>query len=170
MTVYALLTESKESQLGVKVATSSFLNLAGMTQSGFYLYHDRVLQELGFEKLGSCLHRKHAVRWIYLSQSGNLLVELVEVGLGAGKNFFTLKTVTNDGKFLETNSMVKAKHEKRDVNMRLQLRSANHEDIIRALAEHDRLVTDFTYGGSVQEAQFTEERFERFLRWGAVSV
>ena len=136
------------------------------TKSGFLQYHGRVLEELGFEKLETGLQMKHEIRLIYLSHAGNLLVELGDRGLGAGKPFFILSTVTNDGKFLETNSLVDTKNENRDTNMRFQGRSANHGDIIRALAEHDQLVAEFTKGGSVQEAQFTEERFERFLVWG----
>lgn len=156
-----MVAKDQERQPERKVESNSLF--AGFTKKGFYQYHDRVLEELGFEKLGHYQYR-HMARSIYLSQPGNLLVE---VGVDAHRQFFTFETITNGGKFLETHSLLKLKHEKRDVNMRFQRRSANHEDIVQALAEHDRLVAEFTYGGSVQEAQFTEERFERFLRWGA---
>ena len=165
MAVYCLLTEGQERRVETKIETNS--PFAQFHKSAFYLYHDRVLEELGFEQTGTLLCCKHRVASIYLSKSGNLLVELVQVGFGAGSHFFALATVTNDGKFLETSSSVKPKHERRDVNMRFQRRSASHGDFVRALTEHDRLVGEFTYGGTVQEAQFTEENYERFLRWGA---
>jgi len=164
LAIYTLITESRERPLERKVQTNSII-LAHFRKTGSDLYHDRVLKELGFEKLGTYLYRKHSSRLIYLSQAGNLLIELVKDGF-PGNLFFVLSTVTNDGKFLETSSMVTPKHEKRDVNIRFQGRSASHGDIVRALAEHDQLVEEFTYGGSVQEAQFTEENYERFLRWG----
>jgi len=165
MMAYTLYADAQERQPEQKVETNSFAIQFG-EKTGFHRYHDRVLIELGFKKLRTCLRGGRGVRFIYLSQAGNLLVELVEFGSGYGKPFFVLATVTNDGKFLETHSLVKPKDEKRDLNMRWQRRSANHQDFVRALAEHDQLVAKVT-GGSVQEAQFTEERYERFLRWGA---
>ena len=165
MAVYCMFAEPQGRRPEIKRKTSSLY--AQSQKSVFYLYNELVLEELGFEKLETCLCTKYTLSSIYLSHTGNLLVELVEVGFGAGTPYFALATVTNDGKFLETNSSVKPKDERRDVNMRYQTRSANHGDIVRALQEHDRLVGEFTYGGSVQEAQFPEERYERFLRWGA---
>jgi len=81
------------------------------------------------------------------------------------RQFFTIETLTNDGKFLETHSLVTKVHEMLDPNVRHLRHAADHEDILRALEEHDDFVAERTYGGSVLEAQFTEERFGRFLAW-----
>jgi len=137
---------------------------ARFRKSAFYQYHDRVLNELGFITMG---HFRQAgapapvVRTIYLSPTGNLLVE---IGCEAGKEYFTIESVTNNEKFLETHSLCKLANEKNDIYQRHQRKAADHEDIVRALGEHDALVGEFT-GSAYREAQFTEERFPRFLEW-----
>ena len=106
-------------------------------------------------------------RTIYLSPQGNTLVE---VGMEFVKQFFTIETLTNDGKFLETHSLATKLKEKLDPNVRHLRRAADHEDILRAFEEHDDFVAERTFGGSVLEAQFTEERFGRFLAWPSEKV
>ena len=88
---------------------------------------------------------------------------MVEVGLESSKPFFAIETVTNDGKLLETHSLLTKSQETNDVFACHQRRSAKHENIILALENHDQLVAEFTNVGSVVEAQFTEVKFPRFL-------
>ena len=133
-------------------------------ESAFYQYHDRVLNELGFRTVG---HFRLSgapsplARTIYLSPRGNVLVEL---GVQSGREFFTIESVTNNEKFLETHSMVTPSHEKTDIYQRHLRNSASHEDIVQALEEHDAHVGR-TIGSGYREAMFTEERFPRFIAW-----
>ena len=137
----------------------------------FHQYHDKVLKELGFRDIGDYrlvgANDPLLLRTIYLSPQGNTLAE---VGVEFGKQFFTIETLTNDGKFLETHSLATKLKEKLDPNVRHLRRAADHEDILKALEEHDDFVAERTYGGSVLEAQFTEERFGRFLAWPSEKV
>ena len=132
----------------------------------FHQYHDKVLRELGFRDIGDYLlvssSNARQIRTIYLSSQGNTLVE---VGQDSHRDYFTIETLINDGKFLETHSLLSKKQEQLDLNTRHLRRSAKHIDLLQALQEHDEFVNERTYGGSVLEAQFTEERFERFLAW-----
>jgi len=133
-------------------------------ESAFYQYHDRVLNELGFVTVGHYrLSGSHVpvARTIYLSQRGNVLVEL---GVESGKEFFTIETVTNNEKFLETHSLCPPSKEKTDIYQRHLRNSASHEDIVQALEEHDAHVGKYV-GSGYREAMFTEERFPRFLEW-----
>ena len=144
---------------------------ASYRRCAFHQYHDKVLKELGFRDIGDYrlvrVNDPLLLRTIYLSPQGNTLVE---VGMEFGKQFFTIETLTNDGKFLETHSLVTKLKEKLDPNVRHLRRAADHEDILKALEEHDEFVAERTYGGSVLEAQFTEERFGRFLAWPCEKV
>ena len=131
----------------------------------FFKYHDHVLKELGMVELGSFRHvgLQHAmVRTIYLSPDGNVLVE---VGIEGHREYFTIETVVNSGKFLETHSMAKPSMEKRDLLHRHQRRSASHEDILKALEDHDHFVSEFA-GRGFLEAQYNEDRMPRFIEWG----
>jgi len=130
----------------------------------FFKYHNHVLKSLGMIELGAfkqtgghvCM-----VRTIYLSPNGNVLVE---VGV-EGKEFFTIQSVINSGKFLETHSKATPRLIKADLLKRHQRRSASHEDILQALEDHDHFVAEFA-GSGFNEAQFDEEKFPRFLEWG----
>ena len=137
----------------------------------FHQYHDKVLKELGFRDIGDYrlvgANDPMLYRTIYLSPQGNTLVE---VGVQGMRQFFTIEMLTNDGKFLETHSLATKLKEKLDPNVRHLRRAADHEDILKALEEHDDFVAERTYGGSVLEAQFTEERFGRFLAWPSEKV
>ena len=144
---------------------------ANYRHTAFHQYHDKVLKELGFRDIGDYrlvgANDPMLFRTIYLSPQGNTLVE---VGVEFVKQFFTIETLTNDGKFLETHSLATKLKEKLDPNVRHLRRAADHEDILRALEEHDDFVAERTFGGSVLEAQFTEERFGRFLAWPTEKV
>ena len=130
----------------------------------FFKYHDHVLKSLGMIELGAfkqtgghvCM-----VRTIYISPNGNVLVE---VGI-EGKEFFTIESVINSGKFLETHSMAKPGQIKANLLQRHQRRSASHEDILQALEDHDQFVREFA-GTGFCEAQFDAEKYPRFLEWG----
>ena len=130
----------------------------------FYKYHDHVLKSLGMIELGAfkqtgghvCM-----VRTIYLSPNGNVLVE---VGV-EGREFFTVESVVNSGKFLETHSVIKPTQITADLLRRHQRRSASHEDILQALEDHDHFVSEFA-GSGFSEAQFDTEKFPRFIEWG----
>ena len=130
----------------------------------FFKYHDHVLKSLGMIELGAfkqtgghvCM-----VRTIYLSPNGNVLVE---VGI-EGREFFTIESVINSGKFLETHSMASPSSVKADLLQRHQRRSASHEDILQALEDHDHFVSEFA-GSGFSEAEFNAEKFPRFLDWG----
>jgi len=78
-----------------------------ITEHPFYQYHDHVLNELGLVKLGHFRALGGNIdlfRTIYLSPSGNVLVEIGDQG---GFQYFTIESVTNNGKFLETHSLTK---------------------------------------------------------------
>ncbi len=131
----------------------------------FFKYHDHVLKSLGLIEIGA--FRQHGcqnlmVRTIYMSPIENVLVE---VGAEAGREFFTIESVVNSGKFLETHSLCKPTMEKSNLQLRHQRRSASHQDILKALEDHDQFVCEFA-GSGFNEAQFDEQKFPRFLVWG----
>lgn len=131
----------------------------------FFKYHDHVLKSLGLIELGTFRQNgapSPLVRTIYLSPTGNVLVE---VGVELNREFFTIETVVNSGKFLETHSVVKPSQGKSDLLLRHQRRSASHEDILKALEDHDDFVGEFA-GSGFNEAQFDKQKFGRFLEWG----
>ncbi len=131
----------------------------------FFKYHDHVLKSLGMVELGAFRRVggvSHMFRTVYLSPQGNLLVE---VGVEEGREYFTLESVVNYGKFLETHSMATPAKEKSDIKLRHLRRSASHEDILKALSDHDQFVSEFATGGFL-EAQFNQEKMSRFLEWG----
>lgn len=85
---------------------------------GFHQYHDKILKELGFNEMGD-FHLKGSTqdtlqlcRTIYLSRHGNVLVE---VGIESLSPFFSIESATNNGKLLETHSLITTAQEKRDV-------------------------------------------------------
>ena len=130
----------------------------------FFKYHDHVLKSLGLIEMGAFRQsgcQNPLVRTIYTSPIGNVLVE---VGAEAGHEFFTIESVINSGKFLETNSLCKPGQEKSDLLRRHQRRAAKHEDILKALNDHDQFVSEFA-GSGFSEAQFDEKKFPRFLEW-----
>lgn len=130
----------------------------------FFKYHDHVLKSLGLIEIGAFRQsgcQNPMVRTIYTSPTGNVLVE---VGAEAGREFFTIESVINSGKFLETNSLCKPGQEKSDLLLRHQRRAASHEDILKALDDHDQFVGEFA-GSGFSEAQFDEQKFPRFLEW-----
>jgi len=132
---------------------------------GFHAYHHSVLSELGFEDVGDYQLVGHAAnlrRTIYFSQNQNLVVE---VGTEMGRQFFTLETLLNNGKFVETHSLLPSGKETLDLTGNFIRRSATHQDIVLALEEHDQLINELNYGGTVMEAEFSKEKLERFLRW-----
>ena len=131
----------------------------------FFKYHDHVLKSLGLIEIGAFRQsgcQNPMVRTIYLSPIGNVLVE---VGVEAGREFFTVESVVNSGKFLETHSLCKPGLQKSDLLLRHHRRAASHEDILKALEDHDQFVSEFA-GSGFNEAQFDEEKFPRFLEWG----
>ena len=131
----------------------------------FFKYHDHVLKSLGMIEIGAFRQNGcnvPVVRTIYTSPTGNVLVE---VGSEAGREFFTIESVINSGKFLETHSLCKPSIEKSDLLLRHQRRAASHEDILKALEDHDQFVSEFA-GSGFNEAQFDEQKFPRFLIWG----
>ena len=90
---------------------------------------------------------------------------MVEIGTQNGHHYFTLESLTNGGKFLETHSMISPKLEVRNESAIHQRWAADHQDIIKALEMHDELVSEFTFTGSAYEAKFTPENFARFLAY-----
>ena len=129
----------------------------------FYKYHAHVLTELGFIEIGDFKllgSHAHLVRTIFLSPTGNLLVE---VGEQSGIPFFTLESLTNTGKLLETHSLIGPTHELADESKAHLRQSASHLDIVKALQDHDELVAKITFTGATLEGQFTAENFGRFL-------
>ena len=141
---------------------------ASYRNNEFHQYHDRVLNELGFVEVGDFKQigsLAKLTRTIYLSPNGNLLVE---IGTQTGHAYFTLESLTNGDKFLETHSMISQKLEMRNESKVHQRRTADHQDIIKALETHDELVSEFTFAGSSHEAKFTEENFARFLAYPSV--
>ena len=134
-------------------------------ETGFHQYHSAVLAELGFTEVGDYQlvgASSPLSRTIFLSRQRNLLVEL---GIQTGAPFFTLESLLNDGRFLETHSMLGKSSETASPLAKFIRRSAAHGDLLLALEEHDQLVGEFTAGGGVREAEFTPERFPRFLAW-----
>jgi len=141
---------------------------ASYRNNEFHQYHHRVLNELGFIEVGDFKQigsPAKLTRTIYLSPNGNLLLE---IGTQTGRDYFTLESLTNGGKFLETHSMVPQRLELRNESKVHQRRAADHQDIIKALETHDELVSEFTFAGSSHEAKFTEENFARFLAYPSV--
>ena len=129
----------------------------------FYKYHAQVLVELGFVEIGDYRQlgiEGYLVRTIFLSPRGNLLVELGEQN---GIPFFTLESLTNSGKLLETHSLIGPKHELVDESKAHLRQSASHLDFVKALEDHDELVSKMTFAGAILEGQFTAENFGRFL-------
>ena len=87
---------------------------------------------------------------IFLSRQQNLLVEL---GIEHGSPFFTLASLLNDVRFLETHSMLGKSNETASPLAKFIRRSAAHGDLLART------------GGTQREAEFTPERFPRFLAW-----
>ncbi|MDB2687255.1 hypothetical protein N9Y42_08585 [Mariniblastus sp.] len=156
-----LMTWLQTRQVAGRQETEINKSKAHHRKFGFHQWHDRVLNELGFVEIGDYQLEGAEIpiaRTIYVSPQGNTLITL-------SQGSFCIDTVTNAGKFLETNSLLPITYEKYELSQRSHLRSAKDIDFLQALENHDKLVGEFTYGGSVQEAQFTKERFPRFLSW-----
>ena len=157
----------RKSVVGQQEDESVPLTKASYRKLGFYKYNAHILAELGFVEVGDYKlngGQTHSTRTIFLSPKGNLLVQL---GIAHWRPFFSLSTLTNSGKLLETNSLTVPSRAKTDESRVHLCQSASHLDIVKALEDHDELVAKTTFTGAIQEAKFSATNFDRFLAFPA---